>query len=72
MRRAWPAPNGGQGVRRSNFEDIGGGDTEEGFENTAYWPGVGVMKFWRERVRPLEHSRIKSEMVVSTFLGAQS
>ena len=24
MRRAWLAPNGGQGVRRSNFEHIGG------------------------------------------------
>ncbi len=27
------------------------GGCPRGFKNTAYWPGVGVMEFWRNRVR---------------------
>ena len=27
------------------------GECARGFKNTAYWPGVGVMEFWRKRVR---------------------
>ncbi len=29
------------------------GERPRGFNNTAYWPGVGVMEFWRKRVRRL-------------------
>ena len=30
---------------------ISAGERPREFNNTAYWPGVGVMEFWRKRVR---------------------
>ncbi len=26
------------------------GERPRGFKNTVYWPGAGVMEFWRKRV----------------------